>query len=542
VHALGRQASSWNALACALTIFLGASVARAQLDGGVPEDAAPAIEEEPAPEPEAPVEESAEETEEEEEEIEPEPPRETRPSAIRYTLERIAIRGNTRTDAGVVRNYVPLQDGEVLDVDDPRIESIRWRLLGTGWFDEVRLSLERGSQRGHVVLVIEVRERNTFIVQSLALGFSEGANNEHESELVPYFGISVAELNLFGTGVSVEAAALLSVPQQGFRLRAGTTGVAGTDFGLTGTLFFNNGREFFGNDDVIIAVDECPPFDPSDPEDLRCEEGRNAVMHYRRYGGSLGTGIDVGTTLRFTLDYQLEAVEVVDRPEAASHRRGTEIVPIDFAIHDGLSWVSSIQLGLVDDERDNPGLPTEGRFVFVRADLSTQIIGSSYDFVRVEAGWREWFRLPEAHHTLRLGIFLGAAVGDVPFFYKFYVADLSDMIPSRVLELNLDRRAPLNLLDTSAREMRAEELAARLDIEYAVWLYEGDDGFRGLQLYGLVGLYALLDRDDLRTAIPGYSGFARAPLDLTFDVGLRFDTLVGVFELGFSTLLGFISL
>lgn len=461
------------------------------------------------------------------------------PGPIRYVLERVEVRGNTRTDTGVIRSYVPLRPGEVLDVDDPRVESIRWRLLGTGWFDEVRLRLERGAERGHVVLVVHVRERNTFLVQSVALGFSEGLLNSGDMEtlLAPYFGISLAELNLFGTGVGLEATALLSEPQQGFRLRAGVTSVAGTEWGLTGALFFNNGREFFGNEDVIIAVDTCTP-EPM----TRCEEGLNAVVVYRRYGGTFGTGHDIGTNLRFTLDYQLEAVEVVDRPRAASHRRGTELVPIDFAIHDGLSWISSLHLGLAHDERDDPGLTSQGRYVFVRADLSSTIIGSSYDFVRVQAGWREWVRLPEARHTLRFGLFLGAAVGDVPFFYKFYASDLSDLIPSRVLELNLDRRAPPNLLDTSVREMRAEEIAGRLDVEYAIWVYESDDALRGLQLYGSVGLYALMDRDDLRVAIPGYSGFARVPLDLTFDVGLRFDTVVGVFELGFSTLLGFISL
>ena len=48
--------------------------------------------------------------------------------------------------------------------------------------------------------------------------------------------------------------------------------------------------------------------------------------------------------------------------------------------------------------------------------------------------------------------------------------------------------------------------------------------------------------EDLRVAIPGYEGFSRAPIDLTFDVGVRLDTVVGVFEIGFSTLLGFVQL
>src|SRR5690606_12905517 len=108
--------------------------------------------------------------------------------------------------------------------------------------------------------------------------------------------------------------------------------------------------------------------------------------------------------------------------------------------------------------------------------------------------------------------------------------------------LNLDRRAPPNLLDTSVREMRAEEIAGRFDIEYALWVYESNDALRALQIYGLVGVYALADDDDFRLGIPGYSGFARVPLDLTFDVGLRFDTIVGVFQIGFSTLLGLISI
>lgn len=462
-----------------------------------------------------------------------------RAGPVRYLIERVEVRGNTRTDTGLIRSFLPLRDGEVVDIEDPRLEGARWRLFGTGWFEDVRLRLEPGSERGRVVLVVQVRERNTFVVQGVALGISEGVLNSlsPNTQIEPYFGISVAETNLFGTGVGISATALLSVPQQGVRLRAGVGSLPGTDWGLSGALFFNNGREFFG-DNVLVSVDRCPPPAPMMP----CDESLSAVVVYRRYGGSLGTGVDLGSTLRFTLDYQLEAVEVVERPLAASRLRGAEVVPIDFAIHDGLSWLSSLQLGLVDDERDDPALPTQGRYVFVRADVSSTLIGSSYDFVRVQAGWREWFRLPEARHTLRLGLFVGAAVGDVPFFYKFYVGDLSDLIPARVLELNLDRRAPPNLLGTAVREMRAEELAARLDLEYAVWVYEANDALRGLQIYGLVGLYALADDDDLRVAIRGYSGFARVPLDLTFDVGLRFDTIVGVFQVGFSTLLGFISL
>jgi len=67
-------------------------------------------------------------------------------------------------------------------------------------------------------------------------------------------------------------------------------------------------------------------------------------------------------------------------------------------------------------------------------------------------------------------------------------------------------------------------------------------GLREVNLYTIIGLLSLADLRDPRTGVSGYSGFSRYPIDLTFDVGFRFDTRVGVFQVGFSTLLGFIRL
>src|SRR4051812_45707545 len=78
--------------------------------------------------------------------------RETAPP-VRYTLEGIQVRGNTRTRDRVVLRYVPFKPGDVFDVDDPEVELSRYRLLGTGFFRDVQFSLRKGSARGFVVLV-----------------------------------------------------------------------------------------------------------------------------------------------------------------------------------------------------------------------------------------------------------------------------------------------------------------------------------------------------------------------------------------------------
>ena len=243
-----------------------------------------------------------------------------------------------------------------------------------------------------------------------------------------------------------------------------------------------------------------------------------------------------------TLDYQLEIIETLGRPTAASETRGLEVRPIDFSIQDGTSFVSAVQVGVIHDARDNPALTMSGRLIQLRADLAGTVLGSDYDFVRLQGVYREWIPLPGFEHSLRFGLFIGAGFGEMPFFYKFYSADLSDLIPSRYLELNLDRRAPPNLLGTSVVEMRAQQLAARIDIEYGIRAYHSEGHFRSLLVYVNLGLYSLMDHEDLEVAIPGYEGFSRAPVDLTFDLGLRMDTSVGVFQLGFSNLLGFFSL
>ena len=61
-----------------------------------------------------------------------------------------------------------------------------------------------------------------------------------------------------------------------------------------------------------------------------------------------------------------------------------------------------------------------------------------------------------------------------------------------------------------------------------------------MEAYLSFGVYALADARDLTLAIPGYEGLARVPIDLTFDIGLRLDTTIGAFQIGFSSLLGFV--
>lgn len=461
---------------------------------------------------------------------------------IRYTLERIDVRGN-RTSARVIRGFVPLEPGEPFEADDPSIERIRWRLMGTGWFNDVKLRLERGSQRGWVVLVIEVSERNTLRLSYVVAGLARvvTSSRSRDDALRPYGGIGVTETNLFGLGLGFGASIAASEDQLGLDLRYHDPMLAGTGFALTGRLFYAGAKEFFGRDPLVFI--QCPVQDvapgempePCDPDVL----ARRAVVIYDRYGFGFGTGHDISSDFRYELDWLGELVNVDAKPGAASTHRGDEIVPIDFHVDDGTSRVSSLRTAIVFDRRDDPALPSRGQYGVLEARFASPMLGSTYDFARFDLSFRHWSPLPWGH-VLSLGAFAGTTVGRAPFFYRYYAADLSDLLPSRVLELNLDHRPTHNLLGTNIIEFDKAEIAGRVDFEYQFPLHRGGGGIRGVDAYAGAGLFLLANRDALRTGIEGYDGFSRIPVDLTFDLGVQADTMIGLFRLGFSTLIGFL--
>ena len=462
-------------------------------------------------------------------------------SQVRYVLEGIVVSGNKRTKARLIRKFVPLKQGEFLDPESPDLLATEWRLMGTGWFDAVRIRLERGAERGYVVLIVEVRERNTVVIEQLVAGLSEGVRTttDRGRTLFPWLGFKVTETNLAGLGIRLSGTALVSEFQQGGRLDLQYPKLIKSEYDLRFGTYFLNGREFYGNN-PLVSVPCGEPVCPG------TSEVTAAVVRYRRGGFMVGTGKDFTSKLRYSLDWIGEIVSVLGRPQAASETVGNEIKPIDFAIEDGKSFVSSLRFALIFDKRDDPGITKEGVFFVGDVMLGTRALGSDYDFIKLDVWVRRWWRLPW-RHTIRLGFFGGAAFGNTPFFYLFHISDLSDLIPSRFLEMQLDGRPPPNLLDTSIDNNRLGELAWRLDVEYDVPVFEKqrDRGLREVNLYWLIGLISLSDLRDQRTGfggLSGYEGFSRYPLDLTFDLGFRFDTSVGVFQVGLSTVVGFIRL
>jgi outer membrane protein insertion porin family len=194
---------------------------------------------------------------------------------------------------------------------------------------------------------------------------------------------------------------------------------------------------------------------------------------------------------------------------------------------------------VLHDTRDEPVLPSRGVHLFAAAEASPTPLGSDYPYVKIQARFSQWHALPWGH-VMRFEGFAGAIFGTAPLFEKFYVGDLSDLLPDRALELNFDRRSAPNFLGTSIVENRYGEYAARLQTEYRIPLYRGRRSIYGVDIFGAAGIYALAKDRDLIQPPRGYSPVGAVPLDITFNLGVRIDTSAGGLTFGISNFLGFL--
>jgi outer membrane protein insertion porin family len=448
-------------------------------------------------------------------------------ASLRYALEGIELLGNTRTASRVILRYVRFREGDILDVNDPELTLTRYRLLGTGFFSSVQLSLRRGSRHGSAVLVIEVTERNTFVIQNLWLGIAgdeDTAGNARPRSA--FVGLMAAETNLAGTGTSLGGGVGFAAEQLALRLVFETPALAGTGWSVLASALYNDARDFFGNRAVSF---ESPSMESHTGTD-------DAVVTYKRAGATLGTGHDLGVSSQFSLDYHLERI-LATVPTGASHLRGDRREPIDFLILPGKSVVSSLRATVSYDTRDTPILTTRGTLALATVTVGVLPFGSDYSFQRIELSAQRWLRLPW-QHVIRASAFAGGIAGDAPFFEKFYVGDFTDLLPDRVLDLAPDRRQPLNLFGTDIIEVRYGDFAARLEGEYRIPIYAGRSAVYAIDVFGSGGVYAVASRREFTDPPSGYTGLRRLPVDITYNLGVRVDTSIGGATVAFSNLLG----
>jgi outer membrane protein insertion porin family len=305
-------------------------------------------------------------------------------------IERINVRGNSKTRDQVIRREIEAIEGELYS--QTAVEDSKRRITALGYFERVDVSEEEGSAADRIILNFEVAERATGTFQ-VGAGFSS-----IESFI---FTAQIQQQNFLGRGQSLSAQLQLSGIRQLIQLQYVEPWLFGTEWSL--------------------AV-----------------EGFKTIRQFRAFtqdstGGSLTLGHPIfDDRLRLFLRYRGEQVDISGRrggvlgnlgdPGASDLRQG---LFIDGLYRDG--FTSSLQLSLSWDSRDNRLFPTSGVYTNYSVEVAESIFGSENVFVRHRAFFRFYQHL-FGPFVLKLntdwGLITSREGQGVPVFERFYLGGI----------------------------------------------------------------------------------------------------------------------
>jgi hypothetical protein len=436
----------------------------------------------------------------------------------RYVIENVIVRGNTKTESSLILGEIGLRPGDQVAASDSRVEAARFRLLSLGYFLDVRLSLKRGTQRGGAVLLVEIEERGTIVINELFLSTSDAT--------AFWGGIDVAETNFLGHGINLGGGFVTSTEPVvegaesalGLRLHGSVPELRGPGISLSGTGLYNDGSEFFR-----ASGDDQDP----DPTHF-------VAVRTRRGGGILGAGKILSRSIRVFADFRQEVVSATFPALRTRQLAGLGSEPIDFAVREGFSRLASVT-GTIDlDTRSDPVLPRTGYRLALSLEVAHGALASSYPFAKALLQGSLYHRIASGH-VLGFHALGGAIFGDAPYFDRFFVGDLNPLLPRRALGINFSTLPARNILGLGITKHRYDDYAARLLVDYAVplwrrrgFVYRGD-------AFAAIGVLGLASDRDFEGPQP--FSWQEAPIDLTADLGLRLDTYVGVFTISIANAL-----
>jgi outer membrane protein insertion porin family len=301
-------------------------------------------------------------------------------------IERIHIRGNTKTRDAVIRREFRVSEGDLYH--QTKLEDGRALVNQLGYFERVDVSEEQGTARDQMVVNVEVAEKPTGTFQ-VGAGFSS-----LESFIVT---AQIQQQNLFGRGQSLGLNLQLSGIRQQIDLDFVEPWFLGSEWSL-GFGVFKRIRDFqdFRQDATGANITTGHPlFNPRFRIFVRYEFENVNISQPR--GNLLGVGGQLQNTF--------------------------SDIFIANAFRDGIT--SSLRLTLNWDSRDNRLSTTEGIFANYGVQVADQYLGSDNTFIR-QTAFARYYRKVLGPLVFKVNTELGMITSrkQVPVFERFYLGGI----------------------------------------------------------------------------------------------------------------------
>ncbi|MBI4549354.1 MAG: outer membrane protein assembly factor BamA [Candidatus Omnitrophica bacterium] len=303
-----------------------------------------------------------------------------------YFVDKVKIRGNTKTKDIVIRRELRIRPGERFD--GAKLERSKERLTNLGYFEEVVYDSEPGSEPNRRDVIFRVKEKQTG-----ELSFGAGI-----SSIEQFVGFAeIAQRNFD----------LLNWPR--FTGGGQSISLKGRMGSLSRDFDFSFVEPYLFNKPVSLGLDLFSV----------TRFKNNVDFDEKRLGGTITLSKGFTEFVRSGFGYTMEQVTLEDISSDASSQ------VTQFA---GDTLLSRLKWFISRDSRNNVFNPTRGSVLSFSSELIGSVLGGDEDFYIVQTSGSKYFTFAKKH-TFETKLRLGAAdsysgSNTVPVFDRFYAGGL----------------------------------------------------------------------------------------------------------------------
>jgi outer membrane protein insertion porin family len=340
-------------------------------------------------------------------------------------LEAIRIEGNQRIKDKVILKYIQMIPGDMVNVDI--LEQARFTLLATDYFKEVDLSTQPGSERGSVVLNIEVIERTYPIIET---GFGY---HDLQGWFLTLIGLRLD--HAFGvesqTRIGIRLGFHLAGIDAEWEKPAARTG----DFGAGVRGYIYSQRHLFYGQGPHTPQN----FAGDPPQNVWIgSDWRQFEQQINRAGVEATIQYRAGDATRFFFGLKVDKID----PDSSftdidldNLERPFDELPATLKLSIDQTILTGFLFRLIRDARNHPSHPTSGSFARLTIEANTKFLGGDEIFTKATADVRRHFHLGNGWVS-STRISGGIVSSSAPYFERFYVGGSYSIRGFRALSLS----------------------------------------------------------------------------------------------------------
>jgi outer membrane protein insertion porin family len=299
-----------------------------------------------------------------------------------FFVDKVKIRGNTKTKDIVIRRELRIQPGEKFD--GVALKKSKQRLNNLGIFEKVSYETEPGSGPNRKNIIFRIEEKRTG-----ELSFGAGVSSI--DQFIGFGEIAQRNFDLLNWPRFTGAGQRISL-----RARWGT---------ITRNFDFSFVEPYIFNKPISFGFDVF---------NLR-RENRNVDFVEDRLGFGTTFSKAFSDFLRVGAGYKFEQVDLSDIENDASP---------DVKLFEGENWLSRLKLFMTHDTRDNIFNPTKGWQAGLSGELIGTVLGGEQDYYILQGNFTKYWSFDEGNHVIewrtRLGFADELGSDQVPVFDRFF--------------------------------------------------------------------------------------------------------------------------